>query len=231
MDREGNVKERLFIPYFKRVEDWAKRKLEYLKLEDEEMIEKIAIQIAEKCMWIPLRCLIFEMHELKERNMLSGKDSVQMYESYLEDYLGNEKYLLWFEQKYPLIQELISKKIRDTVSFVRELLEHLWQDERAVAEELCGGKEFGAVEDMELYRSDEHVSGKTVVRLRLDNGCTVYYKPKELSVSRFYQDAYKWLGEIRFPIRWYAGRHTDGKKRLRQCPASAKRRRKSIIKT
>ena len=46
MDREGNVKERLFIPYFKRVEDWAKRKLEYLKLEDEEMIEKIAIQIA-----------------------------------------------------------------------------------------------------------------------------------------------------------------------------------------
>lgn len=195
MDREGNVKERLFIPYFKRVEDWAKRKLEYLKLEDEEMIEKIAIQIAEKCMWIPLRCLIFEMHELKERNMLSGKDSVQMYESYLEDYLGNEKYLLWFEQKYPLIQELISKKIRDTICFVRELLEHLRQDERAVSEELCGGKKFGAVEDMELYRSDEHVSGKTVTRLRLDNGCTVYYKPKDLSVSRFYQDAYKWLAE------------------------------------
>lgn len=195
MDRKVNVKERLFIPYFKRVESQAKRKLEHLKLEDEEIIEKVAFQIAEKCMWIPFRCLIFEMHELKEKHMLSGKDSVQKYESYLEDYLGNEEYLLQLEQKYPLIQRLVNEKIRDAVSFVRELLEHLRQDRQAVTEELCSGKEFSAIEDMEMYLSDEHISGKTVVKLVLDNGCTVYYKPKDLSVSRFYQDAYIWLTE------------------------------------
>lgn len=195
MYRETDDKERLFLPYFKRVESRVKKELESLGLKDEKLIGKAALQIAGKCMWIPLRCLIFEMHELKGKHRLSGMDSVHMYESYLKDYLDNEEYLLWFGKKYPLAERLIDKKIKDAVSFLKELLRHLGLDRKAVAEELCGGKEFGAIEDMELYLSDEHVSGKTVVRLSLDNGCAVYYKPKDLSVSKAYQETYAWLME------------------------------------
>ena len=143
--------EEIFKPYFEYVADWAEKQLEDLGIKNGKIMDSLTIQITEKCMWIPLRCLIFEMHELKEKGMLFGKDSVQMYESYLDNYLSDAAYLCWFENKYPLIRKFIDKKILDSVRFTDEVTKRLKQDKSMIVKELCDGKEFNAIDDMQLY--------------------------------------------------------------------------------
>lgn len=219
--------EEIFKPYFEYVADWAEKQLEDLGIKNGKIMDSLTIQITEKCMWIPLRCLIFEMHELKEKGMLFGKDSVQMYESYLDNYLSDAAYLCWFENKYPLIRKFIDKKILDSVRFTDEVTKRLKQDKSMIVKELCDGKEFNAINDMQLYLSDEHISGQTVVRISLDNGCAVYYKPKDLSVCRYYQQVYAWLmgqcGEKVFPYPQICGKTYGWEKEIVRKPCSCKR--------
>lgn len=229
-----NGKKRLFEPYFEGVAVRVKKELISLEFLNEKIIDKLASVMAEKCMWIPLRCLILEMHELKEKNMLSGQDSVQMYESYLDDFLNDEKYLLTFNIKYPLVKKLINEKIKDTVDFIRELLQYLQRDKQVLEKEFCGGKEFDGIEDMEVYLSDEHISGKSVVRIGLDNGCVVYYKPKDLSVSRSYQEIHAWLmkecGEKAFPYPMICRSTYGWEKEIESTPCMCEREAEKYYK-
>lgn len=136
MSRKITSRERLFKSYFEEITDAVKKELESSGSMNVKLTENIAYQIAEKCMWTPLRCLIFEMHELKEKGMLSGNNSEQMYASYSEQYLNDKTYLIWFNEKYPLIKKIINKRIKDTSRFIAEVLNHLKQDKQSIVAEL-----------------------------------------------------------------------------------------------
>lgn len=162
---------------------------------DKDILMYLSKQITERLSWTCVRCLISEMHFLDEKDKLQGKDNTEKYQDYLERYLKEPDYVSSFLQKYPVIAELIVIKSKDYVQYIHELLTHLEGDKDEIIVKLCDGKPFGKIKDMKLHLSDEHVSGKTVARLTLDNDYVIYYKPHDISLADCYDKIYRWLLE------------------------------------
>lgn len=187
--------EELFHPFFRGLAGYAKDKLNYVLKDsvDTSIICSLAQTITERLTVLYMRCLIFEMHQLKHEGSLSGEDSQKEYEYYLENYLKDCNFLKTIFQKYPIIPELYIQKIKDSVDYVLELLEHLNKDKNDIVIHLCEGHSFQNINDIKIGLSDEHSPGKTVAKLALDNGYTIYHKPHDLTSIESYNRIHRWL--------------------------------------
>lgn len=157
------------------------------------LFRDVARQLIENMKWLYLRCLIVELQRIKAEGLLHGQDSVQEYEYFLENFLENESFMKIFLEKYPVMTWLIVEKIQATSLYLREISENLVKDKEKIILQLCQGNAFDHVEAMEIGLSDEHFSGKTVVKLNLDNGYTIYYKPRSSESMIGYQEISQWL--------------------------------------
>lgn len=153
--------------------------------------EKVARCCLERVREIPVRTLIYEMQSLKGENRLMGADSGEQYADYCCRWLGEPAYLEGLRRRYPEMERLLELRVRQTVSFLREIARSLWREQREIRERLCANREWKSVETLQTGMSDSHREGRTAVRVTLDNGCRLYYKPhgigKEIRYQRLYQ--------------------------------------------
>ncbi len=186
-----------FKPFFQYIVEYVKVRLN-LKISDclDETIKiHMALQITEFIFWQWMRCLIEEMHSLKQEQLLMGRDEVEEYEYFCNKYLRDSLYVEKFLKKYPVLVRLIVLKIDSVTEYIDEVLTHLKNDREDISVQLCNGKKFHYVTDMRLNLSDEHFMGKTVVKIRLNNGCVIYHKPHGLSPAAYYNKLQQWMFE------------------------------------
>ena len=153
--------------------------------------ETVARCCLERVREIQVRTLIYEMQSMKEENRLMGADSGEQYADYCRRWLGEPAYLEGLRKRYPEMERLLELRVRQTVSFLREIARSLWREQREIRERLCANREWKSVETLQTGMSDSHREGRTAVRVTLDNGCRLYYKPhgigKEIRYQRLYQ--------------------------------------------
>ena len=89
---------------------------------EERMIDSLVKQIVQRVFWIPFRCLIADMHEKKDDGQLNGHSSAEEYDDYVSKCLLNERECREFLKKYPIMTELLIRKIRDYINYVVEIL-------------------------------------------------------------------------------------------------------------
>lgn len=157
------------------------------------IIQSLAQLITKQMSWLSIRCLIQEMQTLKSEGYLRGSDTTKEYEYFLYHYLCSHDYQNAIFEKYAVMTELLVSGIDENVNYIREVLTHLSNDRAAVIDDLCEGHKFQSVINIQPFFSDAHCPGKTVARLILDNGYTIYHKPHSLRPALTYDVMHRWL--------------------------------------
>lgn len=186
-----------FEPFFRYIAEYVKEKLrERIPVDIAENVRNHAVlQITESLSWMCMRCLIQEMHCLKEEQLLFGKDSKEEYQYYCDSYLKDSSYMEELLEKYPVLTDLIASRTEAFVVYMHEIFDHLESDKKDIVLQLCGGQTFEKVKDIWMNFSDEHFPGKTAAKILLDNGCCIYHKPHGLSLAVYYDGVQQWMME------------------------------------
>lgn len=184
-----------FPQFYHRISAYTKYKLTMIVKEffTSAIIQGLAQLITKQMSWLSIRCLIQEMQTLKSKGYHKGSDTTQEYEYFLNHYLCSHDYQNAIFEKYAVMTELLVSGIDENVNYIREVLVHLTNDRAAVIDNLCEGHIFQSVTNIQPFFSDEHSPGKTVTRLILDNGYTIYHKPHSLRPALTYDAMHRWL--------------------------------------
>ncbi|EMF0201790.1 type 2 lantipeptide synthetase LanM [Enterococcus hirae] len=101
---------------------------------------------------ILLRTIVYDFNLLKSQlQKLSVK-------SYIRNYLSNEKYVTGLFQRFPVLFNLIDKKIKETICYISEVIQHVEYDSKEINElfSIQLDQEIG----VEFSLGDPHLSGK-----------------------------------------------------------------------
>ena len=161
----------------------------------ENMIDSLVKQIVQRVFWIPFRCLIADMHEKKDAGQLNGHSSAEEYDDYVSKYLLNERECREFLKKYPIMTELLIRKIRDYINYVDEILQHFYQDRETISKEFHIEQNTMEITKISFNQDEEHFPGRMVAQVSLKGGEIIYYKPHSLLLAEQYQKIENWLWE------------------------------------
>lgn len=94
-----------FVPFFQYIAEYVKGELKkrvtgFLR---KTVICHIVLQITESLSWQCMRCLIEEMHCLKDAGMLVGNNPVEEYDDFCARYLRDISYIRKFLKKYHVL--------------------------------------------------------------------------------------------------------------------------------
>lgn len=128
---------------------------------------------------IILEPLTYELNLFREEGKLVGKDSKERFE-YFENLIGENKFQNYFFQKYPLANDYIQRKIKNTVNYIEEIVNNYFKNKDKINSEL--GLDTQTIKDIKLGSGDTHNNGKTVAIVETDKG-TLVYKPHSLNTD------------------------------------------------
>lgn len=92
----------------------------------------------------------------------------------------------------PVLARLLAIAVDDWVDAVSEFLLRFEADRQALSS-LFARHDFGRIRRIELGLSDRHQAGRSVIKLTFDEGLTLVYKPRDLSLEAAYNDLLAWL--------------------------------------
>ncbi|MDD2957726.1 MAG: type 2 lanthipeptide synthetase LanM [Lachnospiraceae bacterium] len=144
---------------------------------------------------IPLRTLILDIHRQKAAGNLRGSTPAEEYKDYNSRLLGDEEYTKRLCSEFPEMNRLLQQQTEYFVSLLGEVLGRLEKDRQEIVDLFCGGRDFSQIRDLDSSIADSHNGGKRAVRLELDNGTILYYKPHSLKKNQNYQKLYRFLCE------------------------------------
>ena len=159
------------------------------------MIDSLVKQIVQRVFWIPFRCLIADMHEKKDDGQLNGHSSAEEYDDYVSKCLLNEREYREFLKKYPVMTDLLIRKIRDYIHYVNEIFHHFYQDRETISKEFHIEQNAMKITKIFLNQDEEHFPGRIVAQVSLKSGERIYYKPHSLLLTERYQKIENWLWE------------------------------------
>ena len=134
---------------------------------------------------ICVRTLIYEIHKSKNEGELRGKDTREEYKDFCQRII-TPQWRKQLEKEYPLLKRSIYETIQNCNRQYAQVLSRIEKDRREIQQVLCGGQEFSGVADITGGIGDAHRGGQSVVKVHLDNGYTIIYKPHSLeNESRF----------------------------------------------
>ena len=189
--------ERVFDSFYEKLGQYVKiiLKQKLIVALEERIIDSLVKQIVQRVFWIPFRCLIADMHEKKDDGQLNGHSSAEEYDDYVSKCLLNEREYREFLKKYPVMTDLLIRKIRDYINYVNEILQHFYQDRETISKEFHIEQNAMKITKISFNQDEEHFPGRMVARVRLKGGQKIYYKPHSLLLTERYQKIENWLWE------------------------------------
>lgn len=199
---ENTMKDKLFftfyIPFFKLARYYSRRK--YGDILEKYFSKGIYEELYSALACVATRVLVNEIQFLE--NKLVGKNANEKYSAYVKMYLSNDEYIEELFQFYPLLLRCILEKICSVVEFYHQLISR-W--EKNVIEI----KKCINIDNTEITKikkvGDNHRNGKHTVKIFLKNGNAVFYKPRNLRISKIYYEClnilYEYVGLSCFKYR------------------------------
>ncbi len=103
-----------------------------------------------------------------------------------------------FYDHFPILARQLSTIARNWTAAIARLLRHFGDDRYRLAETF-GGKQPTRIARLECVHSDPHSGGQEVLKLELDSGLELAYKPRSLNLERALGDFLKHLELSGFP--------------------------------
>lgn len=156
--------------------------------------EQYLLSLLTKLQKICIRTLIHEIRRSKAEGELGGGDASQEYVYFVEEVI-DEEWRCSLSKKYPVLARGVEEAVAMSAELYAEAVNHLGEAADDVAERICGGEPFTHITGIEGDIADSHRGGKSVLRISLDNGRTVIYKPHSLENEKVFQELLQSLGE------------------------------------
>lgn len=144
---------------------------------------------------VAIRPIISELHILKKLGLLCGHTPEEEYDYFVRHYLKDSEYQQGFFGKYPEAYRLCQTVEKEEHAFYQEITTRLAKDHEAIVQNVCHGKGFKTFKKIDLNIGDRHNYGRSVSKILLDNGISIYYKPHGLKKAICYQNIYGTLCE------------------------------------
>lgn len=135
----------------------------------------------EICMNISYRAVILEINDLRRSFRLIGEDSKERYNYFINTMLKDRSYILEFYNKYPVLYEILEKKLSNLFEYVKQIITNFELSRSSI-------EDFFDFPELKLSRikfnvGDTHSDGKSVCILELTNERKLIYKPRNMSVD------------------------------------------------
>lgn len=143
---------------------------------------------------ICIRTLIYELHMCKSRGELKGENCKEEYEFFCRRIISSE----WrekLEEKYPVLKRSTYEVIAGCGRLYLDALDRLETDREEIQMLLCGGQPFAHVKNITGDIADSHRGGQSVLKVHLDNGCTVIYKPHPIDNEENFDKLADYVGK------------------------------------
>lgn len=185
-----------FSEFYEALIEWGYDLLQ-LKVRNKNVLESIfpdfKEHLAARLQDLCLRTLIVEVHDYDNRGELRGKDSQEKYEYFCKEIIKKEEFIQRIFFRYPVLCQCTKKAVENMSAFYADIIECFLKDRQAIQSALCQGKEVQSICGIKGGFSDVHNKGRCVVRVLLDNGEEILYKPRSMDNEKRYSEMLRWL--------------------------------------
>lgn len=147
---------------------------------------------AQQLQAICLRTLIAEMHQYKDKHLLKGQNSQEEYLYFCREVIGKQKFIDACFEKYPELYRCVQEKIQFVTDYYQEVIHNFEQDKSEISRTICN-REINKIIKIDGGVGDTHCQGKQVLKLTLDNGEKILYKPHSLRNEVIFSELLQWL--------------------------------------
>lgn len=151
--------------------------------------EQLALRLQNIC----VRTLIVEMHDYDNRGKLKGKDSREKYEYFCKEIIKKEEFIKGTFARYPVLRRCTEEAVNNMAVFYADIIECFLRDRQAIQQMFCRGGEVRSIRRIKGGFSDLHNKGRCVVRVLLENGTEILYKPRSMENEKRYAEMLHWL--------------------------------------
>lgn len=188
---------------FKNIQNFGYMYIKFLIAEYELFLNKIAEDICSnvfiksllqkmlsEMQSVSIRTLILEMH--KKTQDCTDEDK---YKFFTQTCLSDSAYTEYLLSEYPVLERCLWECVSRNVTFFSELVCHIKNDKIQIAQNILNGNGFSHIEEIESNLADAHASGKQVLKIRLDNGQKIIYKPHDIENEQWFGQFLGFLGQ------------------------------------
>lgn len=189
-----------FKPFYNVLADCGVRKLkssltDMRETYSENIYADFTQYLAEQLQEICMRTLIVEMHICKSAGKLKGENNREEYEYYCNKIVGETVNIKKMFEKYPVLHQCVEKRITYSINFYKEILEHFSKHRATICDQLCRANCFLKIVSIESKHSDVHRGGRHVVKVRLDDGSEILYKPHSMENEKQFGELLHWMSQ------------------------------------
>lgn len=158
----------------------------------DKVYEQFGKQVAMHLQTICIRTLIVEMHTYKEKGLLIQGTPEEEYYFFCEVCVKKRKFLTDMMEKYPAFIWCIEERINRLVDFYTEVIGRFKRDKGKICE-MFNTQEIEYIAEICSTASDLHNQGRQVLKIELNNGATVLYKPHSMENEYQYMRLLEWI--------------------------------------
>lgn len=188
-----------------------KRLHDDVKYISDKVWESFGLQTAMHLQSVCLRTLIVEIHAYKEKGCLGQGTPEQEYQYFCKDCIKDRKFLQSVMDTYPVLLRCIEERIDCFVSFYAEVIGYFKKDMDQIKEMFFPTEEISVISDIKGVASDLHNNGKQVLRITLNRGLEILYKPHSMENESKYMRLLEWIsaktgiGQYHYAFLSFAG--------------------------
>lgn len=196
-----SIDEYVYFPQFyeQYIEEYSIRLHDMLGEKESNIAKEVKIDLAknlvEQLQMICIRTLIKQMHTYKNKGVLQGNSSAEEYDYFCRNIVGKMEFRKTLYRNFPVLERCIKDKVEALLHYYLEIIENFEEDKREIIQSLCFGKVTNRIVHIVGEASDIHHHGKQVVKIRLDNGFDILYKPHEMKNEKWYEEILRWFSE------------------------------------
>ncbi|MHA6533185.1 type 2 lanthipeptide synthetase LanM family protein [Paenibacillus sp. BAC0078] len=155
--------------------------------------EKLLNELAECLLQSGARTLVLELHVAKKLEELEGDTPEERFQSFVAKKLCRTADLEFIYGEYPMLARMLMIRTRFIVDAVLEAIVRFKADHAEILDTLALSASSGRLLSFSAGMGDAHQQGRSVMRLRLESGEELMYKPKPLGASFHFSKLLEWM--------------------------------------
>ncbi|NUU59120.1 type 2 lanthipeptide synthetase LanM family protein [Paenibacillus agri] len=155
--------------------------------------EKLLSELADCLLQCGARTLVLELHVAKKLGELKGKTPEERFHSFVKQKIHDTDGLEFIYREYPMLARILMIRTCFIVEAVLEAVTRFKYDHAEIITALALPQDKSRLESFSAGMGDAHQQGRSVMRLRLESGAELMYKPKPLGVSLHFSKLLDWM--------------------------------------
>lgn len=162
---------------------------------ERSIYEDFSFHLASQLQSICLRSLIAQLNAYKTKNLLKGQDTEEEYRYFCEEIAGKPEFKKTLFGKYPVLRRCIEERMEYLESYYVEIISHFEKDREQIQSIVSRDSKISKIAHMTGGFADVHNQGRQVIRIQLDNGKEILYKPRSMENEQKYMRLLQWLSK------------------------------------